>query len=143
MDFDYSVFRHIPVSAKVGYLALNQTMWVRVLLREPYYCIMTLNMPYKDPKKHLKFQREWRAKRRAKLAEIKNVPCVDCGGKFPHYVMDFDHGDEEKLFKIASDLNNVSWDEILAEIAKCDIICSNCHRIRSYKAKHHIAVKWR
>lgn len=100
-------------------------------------------MPYKDPQKHLAFQREWRAKRRAALAKFKDVPCADCGGRFPHYAMDFDHKDEEKLFKIASRVNNVSWESILTEIAKCDVVCANCHRIRSYKAKHHVAIRWR
>lgn len=45
--------------------------------------------------------------------------------------MDFDHRPgEEKLFTIAS-ASEQPRAVLMAEIAKCDIICSNCHRIRT------------
>lgn len=60
-------------------------------------------------------------------------PCVGCGQSFPYYVMDFDHRDpNSKTFQISSALkSNVAWDRILGEIAKCDLRCANCHRLRS------------
>jgi len=71
------------------------------------------------------------------IVEAKNKPCMDCGIKYPFYVMQFDHRpDENKLFVIGAHRNNRSADKILAEIAKCDIVCANCHSIRTWNRKH-------
>jgi hypothetical protein len=44
--------------------------------------------------------------------------------------MDFDHlGDKE--FTISNMKNVVSRERLEAEIAKCDVVCSNCHRTRT------------
>lgn len=60
---------------------------------------------------------------------------MDCGIKYPHYVMDFDHRDRKlKLASINRMINfhSYSKDKILEEIEKCDLVCANCHRIRTY-----------
>lgn len=71
------------------------------------------------------------AARRALLNWLKQVPCVDCGVTFPPCVMDFDHRpSEKKTFCVA-----INWmrslSTIIAEIRKCDVVCANCHRIRT------------
>lgn len=64
---------------------------------------------------------------------LKQRPCMDCGGTFPPYVMDFDHRDgSDKVNNISRLISRGNWARIEAEIAKCDLVCSNCHRIRSY-----------
>lgn len=68
--------------------------------------------------------------KRVWLNTFKQVPCMDCNQRFPSYVMDFDHR-ENKLWDL-SRMVRFSQEKILAEIAKCDIVCSNCHRIRTY-----------
>lgn len=57
-------------------------------------------------------------------------PCVDCGEPDLR-VLDFDHRDgEEKLTDVGRLLGEgFAWSTILSEIAKCDVRCSNCHRI--------------
>ena len=68
------------------------------------------------------------------LRSLRNVPCADCGGVFPPYVMDFDHRDPtQKSFEITRVAGRVNRQKLLEEIAKCDIVCSNCHRVRTYK----------
>ena len=62
----------------------------------------------------------------------KDQPCADCGQKFHHVAMDFDHVRGEKLKGLAT-MHYSSWQKIKDEIAKCDVVCSNCHRIRTYK----------
>lgn len=62
----------------------------------------------------------------------KDKPCEDCGIKYPPYVMDFDHVRGEKVRKV-SGLTNGSTAVILAEIAKCDVVCANCHRERTFQ----------
>jgi hypothetical protein len=73
-----------------------------------------------------------RMETRRKIAELKSVPCADCGGRFPYFVMDFDHKDDsDKLGNISQLVAHWSLARILVEIAKCDVVCANCHRIRT------------
>lgn len=62
----------------------------------------------------------------------KDVPCMDCGVKYPPYVMDFDHRDSTKKEFNVAQIRAGSPDRLHAEIAKCDVVCSNCHRIRTH-----------
>lgn len=65
--------------------------------------------------------------------ELKeSTPCRDCGVQYPYYVMDFDHL-ENKKYLVSRVINNGSWEQAKAEIAKCEIVCANCHRIRTFK----------
>lgn len=67
----------------------------------------------------------------------KNGPCLDCGRAYPPYVMDFDHRDPStKIAKVSAMVYKGSEPLLRAEIAKCDLICSNCHRIRTHQGKH-------
>lgn len=75
------------------------------------------------------------------LNEIKSKPCMDCGGIFDPVCMDFDHRPGEvKSFNVAAWRNfsaNVTTAKLHAEIAKCDVVCANCHRIRTFKHRDH------
>ena len=64
---------------------------------------------------------------------LDDHPCVDCGESDAD-VLDFDHlrdkrADVSRLVHIA-----VAWDVIVAEIAKCEVRCANCHRRRTARA---------
>jgi hypothetical protein len=70
---------------------------------------------------------------RDRLSELKDKPCQDCGGQFPHYALDYDHVRGRKVTNLSKLVNAAAeWGRIEAEIAKCDLVCSNCHRIRSW-----------
>jgi DNA-binding CsgD family transcriptional regulator len=61
-------------------------------------------------------------------------PCHDCGNFYPYYVMQFDHLPQyEKLFTIAQ-WHNYTQDVkvVIAEMQKCDLVCGNCHTVRSH-----------
>lgn len=69
------------------------------------------------------------------VAEIKEeMPCADCGEYYPHYVTDFDHRpDVVKVASVSSMLTmSFTWVDIEYEMDKCDLVCSNCHRIRTH-----------
>lgn len=73
---------------------------------------------------------------RAEIRRLKSEPCVDCGGKFPPCVMDFDHVRGEKCMNIsAMSSTSTSLRKVLAEIAKCDLVCANCHRLRTCRRR--------
>lgn len=55
-------------------------------------------------------------------------PCVDCGERDP-VVLDFDHVSGVKRFNVAGEVyRSANLAKIQAEVAKCDVRCSNCHR---------------
>jgi hypothetical protein len=61
---------------------------------------------------------------------LEEHPCVDCGEP-DVVVLDFDHL-FDKSFDISRGLHGRNWDSVLAEIAKCEVVCANCHRRRTY-----------
>jgi integrase len=69
-----------------------------------------------------------------------DTPCMDCGGEFEWCSMDFDHRPgETKELKIGSVGGAKATLQYIArvekEIAKCDLVCANCHRVRT-KDRH-------
>jgi len=85
----------------------------------------------------MKRTRKARLLKRKHVDSLKKVPCYDCGIKHPPIVMDFDHREpNDKIVEVAKAVvANWSLDRILDEVEKCDIVCSNCHRLRTYKDK--------
>jgi hypothetical protein len=80
------------------------------------------------------FRKAARRKVRMELiAKCKDVPCADCGGRFPTECMDFDHVRGVKKFSIGTEAAAKYWPTLLTEIEKCDIVCANCHRTRTFK----------
>ena len=62
---------------------------------------------------------------------LREHPCVDCGESDP-VVLEFDHLGDKK-FGIADGIRNRNWQDVLDEIAKCEVVCANCHRRRTAK----------
>jgi hypothetical protein len=66
--------------------------------------------------------------RRQVLAYLRTHPCVDCGNPNP-VVLDFDHRDRtKKLTEVGKMIVSKRWPRVRAEINKCDVRCTNCHR---------------
>lgn len=65
------------------------------------------------------------------INSAKQRPCTDCNQSYPTYIMDFDHL-TQKSFTISKRRSAVSIARLLAEIAKCEVVCSNCHRERTF-----------
>ena len=87
-------------------------------------------------KQRAKRLRQSVAKRKTAIREylnaLKSKPCSDCENVFPSICMDFDHVRGEKLFCVsfASTRAFPLW-KIKKEVEKCDLVCSNCHRVRT------------
>ena len=88
------------------------------------------------------FQRSERG-RKAWLRSLKERrPCTDCGRVFPRQVMQWDYKPGfEKLGEISVDFWGRTRDEVLAEIAKCDLVCANCHAVRTF-ARAPWGLRW-
>ena len=61
---------------------------------------------------------------------------ADCGGRFSPCAMDFDHRDPaQKSAEVTRMVGRAGTQRILDEVAKCDIVCANCHRLRTYRRR--------
>ncbi len=77
--------------------------------------------------------------KRAVINSLKEMPCKDCGVIYPPYVMDFDHEDRKQKIDSVSHMLSHSLEVIMKEISKCDIVCANCHRVRTFIQQAEIA----
>lgn len=94
-------------------------------------------MPFADKDQAKTYYKERLRKKQEFIDGLKNAPCVDCGGVYPPYVMQFDHVPErgERKFSISSGAN-CSLKEgsaLLEELKKCDLVCANCHAVRTHE----------
>lgn len=107
-------------------------------------------MPYKDPEKQKKAQREStvrnrdirRIRQKARRKGLRDyidsqkegVPCADCGKCFHKSAMHYDHlPGFVKVAGIREMVNRFQSKQMIeAEIKKCEIVCANCHAVRSY-----------
>lgn len=81
-----------------------------------------------------------KARARALVNALKENPCTDCGQTYPFYVMQFDHLRDKsdnvgRLVGIGA-----SDKKILDEVAKCELVCANCHAERTYRRRLDIVV---
>lgn len=113
-------------------------------------------MPHKDKDQKNAYERAYRQKhkavlqarvvacnkraryeRYAKIQALKEAnPCMDCGRKFPYFAMDFDHRDPANKVANVSTLVKLYGPRLLEEVAKCDLVCACCHRLRTYKGEN-------
>jgi predicted HNH restriction endonuclease len=83
-------------------------------------------MPYKNHDDH---------QRRLNRIKIKAIAylggkCVSCNiGDLHPASYDFHHRDPAQKDVSWNKLQKRSWDKIVSELKKCDLICSNCHRV--------------
>jgi hypothetical protein len=106
-------------------------------------------MTYKDPQKRKEYQKNYvkqhyldnkeiykqRAKESNKryvqwFKEIKNsLVCTKCGENRPACI-EFHHPEHSKKETTVATMIRKQWSRkrVLEEIAKCEILCSNCHK---------------
>jgi formate-dependent nitrite reductase cytochrome c552 subunit len=105
-------------------------------------------MSNKDKQKEAEYQRAYHKKYAVKILEAKKIrrleqrdylwdlkrqPCTDCGKCYDPWVMDFDHVRGEKKYELSRFARIcVAWETLKEEVVKCDIVCANCHRTRTY-----------
>lgn len=66
------------------------------------------------------------------------IPCTDCGINYPPMSMDWDHLEaEQKKVNVSQGLH-LGFLGILEEIDKCELVCTNCHRIRTAQRRGSI-----
>lgn len=96
----------------------------------------------KNKRKYLDAAVKHNAKQKRLVVEfvnwLKDVPCADCRVRFPPECMDFDHL-KDKKYEISAIVGGrvcglgAMWEEM----QKCEVVCSNCHRIRTKNRNLH------
>lgn len=83
-------------------------------------------------------KRQARRNESALIAAFKSERgCAICGFR-DAVALDFDHLDpKEKAFNISEAMGKLSMERLMREIAKCRILCANCHRIESIRLGHN------
>jgi hypothetical protein len=78
-------------------------------------------------------KRERRRETRSWYQTLKeDKPCADCGGVFHQAAMTWDHRPGTvKRCEVSMMVRGFSRQAILDEIAKCDLVCANCHAART------------
>ena len=82
-----------------------------------------------------------RVRVRERVAKIKeSQSCMDCGFYYPACIMEYDHRPGTiKLSTVARLVAaEAKWSRILDEIAKCDLVCANCHRYRTHVTRKQV-----
>lgn len=88
--------------------------------------------------KTLQRSQKRRTEMRSVVAKIKeDSGCVDCNQKYPYFVLDFDHVRGTKKDGVAQLITWGTLEEIYEEIDKCDIVCANCHRVRTQNRREN------
>jgi hypothetical protein len=83
-------------------------------------------------------QAKVRADRQAHVTWLDSLkegkPCADCGQVYPPYVMEWDHLPGSAKSLVLADTRRAAYgkNRILAELAKCELVCANCHRVRTF-----------
>jgi len=89
-------------------------------------------MPYSDPQVQREHQKLWKRATKDWFWRLKaSLSCVRCG--FDHPAALHFHHPTDKTVEVSRMVNrNVSRAKIEAEIAKCEVICANCHAIEHW-----------
>ena len=53
--------------------------------------------------------------------------CVRCGYDKSFAALQFHHKDDNKSFEVSDSGSTRSYESLLAEAEKCELICANCH----------------
>lgn len=80
----------------------------------------------------------YKLKQRDKYTEYKKtLKCLHCGND-DHRVLHFHHHSDNKEYAVATMISTHSFDSVLQEIEKCDVLCANCHLIVHWNERNQI-----
>lgn len=82
----------------------------------------------KNPDHHYRVARERKARLKKEYIEFKKtLSCELCGENHPQ-CLEFHHKDPSQKEFVISLYANYGIEKVKTEIAKCSILCANCHR---------------
>jgi hypothetical protein len=86
-------------------------------------------LPYADRVRQLEYFRARDEEWRSAISTMKlELGCIDCGYAEHPEALDFDHVRGVKRHEISQSRNAT---ELFNELEKCEVVCANCHRVRT------------
>lgn len=90
---------------------------------------------YKCIQCYSKFKQVRKNSLRNKFVEFKKtLKCEDCGTN-DHRVLEFHHKDPSQKDREVSIMITWGWKKLMDEVAKCSVLCANCHRVLHYEER--------
>ena len=88
----------------------------------------------------LEQKRAWKNGMAAWARDLKvDKPCADCGDTFHPAAMTWDHlPGTNKLGDVGNMVRRAGKERILAEISKCELVCANCHAVRTFERRNGV-----
>jgi len=81
-------------------------------------------------------RRDGRNKIAKYIQEYKsNKSCADCKENYPYWILEFDHLSNKEFTISQFRSHRISLEKIKEEIQKCEVVCSNCHKNRTFSRK--------
>jgi hypothetical protein len=87
-----------------------------------------------SPEIHLAYATNWRYKRRLRAIEYLGNKCLDCGYSKNPDGLEFDHI-QPRNGRISLLAMNRSWESLVKELNKCELVCGTCHNIRTARRR--------
>lgn len=95
-------------------------------------CDSKRSRAYRTPEEHRKWEKKGRDKNKDKALKYLGGACYRCGVSYTEHnacIFDFHHRDPNEKEHSPACIMRWSWNKIKKEIDKCDLLCSNCHRL--------------
>lgn len=118
----------------------RQAAWLK---KHPYYSKLwrlanrekvnkSQKAKYNPIKRHGRYHKAFERNKQI-ILQFKSLPCIDCRGSFDPFIMHFDHRNPKDKLRNVSKMGSYSEKLLLKEIEKCDVVCANCHGLRTLK----------
>src|SRR5581483_6981527 len=91
---------------------------------------------YQEKRDHIyRVKAVYNTRRKTQYDQLKDAPCTDCGQKFHPVAMQWDHIRGDKIDEVSNLMKRKNMTAVLEELKKCELVCSNCHAVRTYERK--------
>lgn len=110
----------------------------------PHVLRKSIKWRHDNPKRCRGYYKNWMEKRAQWYTEhITQLQCIKCGENH-RACLDFHHRDRSQKDRVISvALRQFGPAKLEAEMAKCDVLCSNCHRKLHYEEREQQKLKGR
>lgn len=87
---------------------------------------------HRNREKRYEYKKAYGQKRKGKLLALLGGQCVKCGLRYDGEnapIFDFHHLRDKEFSLGVGGMVDRSWEKILQEAEKCEVVCANCHRM--------------